>query len=384
MAAGRNPFVAESGARPPVLAGRDEQLTRMMRQLLELGDGHVVDPLVVTGREGMGRTAFAHEAARQARSHGWSPVVVAVEPGADLVVELARGFAAAALHRARRAGRSPMPELALARALARAAGADLPTEVDPAPLPPGTLADRAVHVARAVGRAVAEDDLRGGVSVFLDDAHVADPASRDVVLDVMEATTARPVRVAVVLLGLPGTGAPHHELGLPPLRIAEIADAVHRPAVAAGVEVTDEAVRHIARRCAGVPWFVQAVARAAWPGEQDPPVITADRVDAGLLAAEQAITCDFFGPVRDSLSPEESQWCRAAADLGDRASFPAVAHLLGDPAWFDRSRSVWGPVVDALASRGVLFGDDEHLCFAHPLFDRSLRADRRTDPAATS
>ena len=92
------------------------------------------------------------------------------------------------------------------------------------------------------------------------------------------------------------------------------------------------------------------------------------------MAAEHALSTRFFGPVLDTLDADETRIVRGVADLGEQATFPAVAHLLGDPDWFTPERSVLAPVCGALVRRGVLYPDGERLCLALPLLDRYLRS----------
>jgi hypothetical protein len=377
MSTGPNPFEAGDGVRPAVLTGRDAELTEVIRHLLALADGVVMPPLLVTARHGMGKTVFLHEVARQVRSHGWSPVVVPLGVGCELMVEVARGLAAAALHRARRAGRSPAPQLAEARAVAIAAGADLPLDTPPADLGAGGPSEVLAAALRAAGRSAREDDLRGGQVVLIDDAHHAPADDRRAVLDAVASAGREPARATIVLSGLPGTiprGTVCSEVGLPRLDAAAAVDAVRRPCEAAGVVIDEAALRAIVRRCAGVPWFVQAMAGAAWPAPTAPARITVEDVLGSVVAAEHALSTRFFGPVLDTLDADETRIVRGVADLGEQATFPAVAHLLGDPDWFTPERSVLAPVCGALVRRGVLYPDGERLCLALPLLDRYLRS----------
>jgi hypothetical protein len=374
----RNPFVAAAGARPPVVAQRDAELGALVRHLHGREAGRRAAPVAVTGLTGMGKSVLAHEAARRARALGWDPVVVAAAAGSDLLVELARGAAATVVHRGRRhppaAERGPVL-LGRLRALARAAGGELPVDVAPHASDAGDARSVALEHLRALGEAALADGGGGGHVLLVDDVHLADPARRADALAIAAALADAASRCVVVLVGQPGavdgTGVEVAEVALRRLDVAGVAEAVVAPAAAEGVRIDDGAVRAIARRCGGVPFFLQALAAATWPAERD-EVHTPD-VEAAVVAAERALARDFFGPVDAALDELERRVCRAVGGLGPGATFPAVAIALDDPHRFDPERSALHPVCERLVQRGVLHRRGEALRLSLPFFERYLR-----------
>lgn len=367
------PFVAAPGAKPPRLAGRSAVLDVLGDHLDAVHAGTGARVQAWTGRVGSGRTVLAHEAAKRAAQQGWAPAIVTVQRGTALEHDLARGAAAALLHRGRRHPEEHLlgELLGVVRSYAEAHGLELPLEPAAADISwsgeryadAGMMLERLATALRGVG---------AGLFLVFDDLDHAEPAARRDLLTAAAELTGAGSAFSMVASALPGSLPDELVVttAIGPLTPPELFDAVSWPAAELGVEVAHDTIAAIGRRTAGHPYFVQAFAREAWitaAGQR----ITPDDVAAVALPVERALKASFFAPVLDGLSPAEVRFVRAVADAGSAPTFAEVANRLGDPVRFDPATSRLAPVRDELLARGVLCRlEGDRLQFALPLFER--------------
>ncbi len=376
MHGGPSPFVAASGARPPHLAGRVEQLAAIDVAIERLGDGQPARTIGWIGLRGSGRTAIGHEAAKRAARLGWAPAIVSVERGGRLEHDLARGVAAALLHHRRR---HPAEErigemLGAARAYAGHHGLDLPVDGPDAEIswPGTTLADAGALLERIA------DGLRSigaGCLLVFDDVELADPTVFAALFGAaaLIAGAGKPALLAAT--ALPGSvrldTLDLHPLGA--LGPADVDEALTGPAARQGVSIGRDTVAAIGRRTDGHPLFVQAFAAHAWQ-RLDGPDLLPEHVADAAFDAEQDLRATFFSPVLDGLTPAELRFARALADEGGAATFDQIARRLGDPVRFDPATSRLAPVRDALLRDRVLIDTGDGLLrLAVPYLERYLR-----------
>ena len=374
------PYVALPGARPPVLAGRADVLAAVATQRDALAAAKAAYPVALTGRYGSGRTAAGDEIARAAARAGWAPAVIAIEPSTIVVHEIARGVAAMVLRRlaVEATDRAASALLATTRSFATAHHLELPLDVPPAVSPKwtGDVAADLEALFRQVGEAGAK--AHRGYLLVIDDSDLA-PGNGCAAAAAAASCVARAgLPLLTVFTGLPGTasmlGAALRDVAIRSLSPAEVNEAVAGPAHKLGVDVPPATIASIGRRSGGHPYFVQALARAAWEAADASPITAAD-VETGSLAAERELMTHFFGPVLDGLSSGERRFLRSMAEV-EHPTFEAISRLLGDANRFDPSSSQLAGVRDSLLERRVVFEANGALEYALPFFDRYVTATR--------
>ncbi len=152
------------------------------------------------------------------------------------------------------------------------------------------------------------------------------------------------------------------------LREQDAADAILLPAADLDVEIEAAAVRRIIEESGSYPYFLQEWAYHAWNAAPGPP-ITDDDVDSARPSVIDKLDRDFFRVRYDRLTPKESDYLQAMAELGPGPHRSGdIAEVLGVQV-----TSV-APRRSALIAKGMIYspahgGTD----FTVPLFDEFMK-----------
>lgn len=373
------------GSRPPVLAGRANELELLKERLAALRDGRPSSCVLVVGQIGNGRTTLVREFARSAADAGWSPAIVTLSASDDLGQQVARGLATAALH-LRQHRHDPSSTNALLRAahsFGLAYGVDLPVGADavgPEIGWSGRLHDDVAVVLEEVGTLCRQ--LESGLVLIFDDApgSVADELTVLVSAAANAAQAGLPVMVVVTgLASLPRLLADRWvaEVGVETVVVSQlgpddIAEAVVEPARRSGRPFTLDGLESFVRRCRGLPTFAQLLARHAWLASEGP--ITEHDVAIGAAAVERHLVTSVYEPIHRALSPAHRRFLQALSEEGGTASFETIRRRLGDTNRFDPNASGLVAMRDDLFARDVLASPDgQTLEFTLAGFDRYIQ-----------
>jgi DNA-binding SARP family transcriptional activator/tetratricopeptide (TPR) repeat protein len=337
-----------------MFVGRAVELARAAAALRGARDAEV-SALLVRGPTGIGKSAFCRQVAARARDDGWRVVTVrATASGAPY------GPIGAALEQLLADRTSALQALP---ARTRAVLAELTPLAAPAPPVGGRLTRH--HVIAALRRVLA---LPAGAAqapptlVVVDDAHLADDATADV-LHQLAATSARSLLVLLACRSEPGAtraarglaelardgGTVRIDLG--PLDREEIAALV---AVGADEPPRPEAVERIARIGEGNPFFTLELARA----------LTTDTTGALPATVREAIAARFV-----DLDPGTVTLLATLAVSAEDLDLTTVLALTGldEPAA--------SAPLDAALHAGVLVVEGTRLRFRHELVRQALADD---------
>src|ERR1700761_1353266 len=83
MRAEENPYTPNAGAKPPALAGRDDELQAFQVLLARLLNGHTEQSMLVTGLRGVGKTVLLTKFEEMAREAGWQTVEAEITKNSD-------------------------------------------------------------------------------------------------------------------------------------------------------------------------------------------------------------------------------------------------------------------------------------------------------------
>ena len=153
-----------------------------------------------------------------------------------------------------------------------------------------------------------------------------------------------------------------------PLADPEAELAIVKPATAAGVDFTPEAVAAIVSRTRGYPYFLQEWGKHTWAVAQQTLIVATD-VDIASIAAVAALDESFFRVRFDRLTPSEKTYLRAMAELG------AGPHRSGDIAEkLGKAVTSLGPIRNNLISKGMIWSPSHgDTAFTVPLFDEFMK-----------
>jgi hypothetical protein len=357
-----NPYAPGSGARPPLLAGRGDELALLDELIIRTSAGLPGRGIVLTGLRGVGKTVLLDRLRRRAEDAGWLTVGIdgqSGESGRSCVRrQLAQGLSLAA-RRLQRVGLTERVRAALAtvRSFGMAIG--------------GVSIDLGVEAS--VGRAdtgIAEIDLQETIG-DLTPALVENGAAlllvidevQDVDLDLLGAlltaqhTACRTEQpFFIVAAGLPNSAAVLCEARsyagrmfsfrrIEALDPATAADAVRTPARAIGMDWDDDALECVVRCSGGYPIHLQTFAAFAWSTALSGSAITLADAEAGVERGQADLDAGFFPSWWERANDVEQEYLRIVARHAPEPVRPSDV----DPD--DRVASV----ATSLIRKGLLF-----------------------------
>jgi hypothetical protein len=379
-----NPYTPNAGAKPPLLAGRDEQLAVFDLLLARLRRGRTERSMIITGLRGVGKTVLLGEFRTAAEAAGW----VAVE--AEITKQTAFGQRMALL--ARRALLQVAPRARWTERARRAAGvlksftltvaadgawtAGLDLEAVEGEADSGQLADDLTDVFVALGEAARDHDT--GVVFLFDEIQFLSAVEFEALIAALHKTVQRSVPVTMAAAGLPqiprlaGEAKSYAErlFTFPEIGRLPEEDAVEAlvgPAKAAGADIEPAAALEIVSYAEGYPFFIQEYGKAVW--DAAPSTTVGLDVVMGVRALVDAtLDAGFFRVRAERAAAHELRYLRAMAALGPgphRAS--AVAAALG------KTSAQLAPIRARLIDKGLLYTPSYGLAaFTVPQFDRYL------------
>jgi hypothetical protein len=153
-----------------------------------------------------------------------------------------------------------------------------------------------------------------------------------------------------------------------PLKEQAAGTAIRKPAAAAGVEITEDALQRILQETHCYPYFLQEWGKHAWDTATASPITLQD-VQTASRAAVAALDESFFRVRFDRLTPLEKKYMRAMAAIG------SGPHRSGDIAEkLHRKVTSLGPTRSQLISKGMIWSPSHgDTAFTVPLFDEFMR-----------
>jgi hypothetical protein len=379
-----NPYTPNAGARPPLLAGRDEELAAFDLLLSRLARGRTQQSMIITGLRGVGKTVLLGEFRTMAEGHGW----VAVEAEITRQTEFAQRMALLARRallqiaprarwreRARRAaGVLRSFTLTVSAEGSWTAGLDLdPVEGE---ADSGLLAEDLTDVLVNLGEAAREQET--GVVFLLDEMQFLSREELEALIAALHRTVQRALPITLAGAGLPliprlaGEAKSYAERLFTFPVIGRLAEeealrALVRPAEEASVGFEQQAALGIVSYAEGYPYFIQEYGRAAWDASPS-PIIGVEVVEEVRALVDAKLDGGFFRVRAERAAPHELRYLRAMASLGPgphRAS--AVAAALGTTS------ARLAPTRSRLIEKGLLYTPSYGLAaFTVPQFDRHL------------
>ncbi len=379
-----NPYTPNAGARPPLLVGRDDQLSTFDVLLARLQHGYTEQSMIITGLRGVGKTVLLGEFREKAEGLGWVAVEAEVAKHADLGVRAAQLARRALLHvapkarwkdRARRAA-GVLKSFTLTVSSEGALTAGLDVEPVEGVADSGELAEDLSDLFVALGEAARDHDT--GVVFLFDEIQFLSPPHFEALIAALHKTVQRALPVTLVGAGLPqiprlaGEAKSYAERlfkfpHIGSLERGQAVEALVGPARALDTDFTRPAVDFIVDYTEGYPYFLQEYGKTAWDEAESSPV-TLKVVRAVRPLVEAKLDGGFFKVRAERTTQFELRYLRAMAELGPQPHKASdVAGALG------RTSDQLGPTRSRLIDKGLLYTPGYGLAaFTVPQFDRYL------------
>lgn len=381
-----NPYAPGAGTPPPELAGRDELREQVRVAVERLRRGSPSKSILMVGLRGVGKTVLLDRMRDDAEASGIHTLRIEAPEGRSLPALLAPELRVALLRLSRNEQAKALGERAL-RALAGFARAlkvkfhDIEVGVDFDPEP--GLADNGdlEHDLAALLETVGAAAQRAGTALvlFIDELQYVKEDELAALITGLHRTAQRKLPVALVGAGLPqlrgrmGRAKSYAERLFDFPEIGELPppaarQALVKPALDQGVEITEDALEQILVETHRYPYFLQEWGKHAWQVAERSPITLRDVQNASAVALA-ALDASFFRVRFDRLTLAEKRYVRTMAQLGPGP------HRSGDVAEaVGRKVTSLAPIRNQLIAKGMIFSPSHgDTAFTVPLFDEFLR-----------
>ena len=389
-----NPYAPGAGYPPPELAGRDKLREQARISLARLRAGRAAKSLMLVGLRGVGKTVLLDQLRLDADAEGICTVRSETPENRSLPAVLAPQLRLALLH----LNRTEAAKDAVLKGLRALAGFarglkvkyhDLEVGLDAIPEPGladnGDLEIDLTALLEQTGRAA--QSANTAVVLFIDELQYVQQDQFAALIAALHRCAQGKLPVTIVGAGLPQLRALAGEAKSYAERLFEFAtigplstekaagqvmsdaeQALLKPALDNGVDITADAVAEILRQTQGYPYFLQEWGKSSWDVATGSP-ITLEDVKQASLEAVAALDESFFRVRFDRLTLKEKRYLRAMAELG------AGPHRSGDIAGvLGKAVYSFGSIRQELIEKGMIWSPSHgETAFTVPLFDKFMQ-----------
>lgn len=368
-----NPYAPGAGTPPPLLAGRDAIIADVEVIIGRAGRGHPVQPIVLSGLRGVGKTVLLLQFRTVARNAHWLAELIEARPGGDLRAQLAEALPPMVRTvnrhwrnkaRAKRVAAVAASFARTVQATLRLGGITIDVEPEAGVADSGDLESDLTELLTALGEGAREEGV--GAALFIDELHDVPPEQLSAVVGAAHRLNQDRLPVIIGGAGLPPVGRVLSEARsyaerlfsirpVGPLDADSTRAAFARPAADAGVAIDADALDALVEISEGYPFFVQVYGKHAWDLAEDSPITLSD-VELAKPRAYSELVHSFFQPRYERATMAERRYLHALADLGvEPAPSADVAAKLG------ASPSRVSPQRDSLLDKGLIYAPDRGL-----------------------
>lgn len=382
----RNPYTPNAGARPPLMAGRDDLLANFDVLLARLELGRSEQSMIITGLRGVGKTVLLGEFKRKAETRDW--VTIEIEASKydetrfrEEIYHKVRSalFAISPMkkwgERARRAA-SVLKSFGMTIDPSGALTASFDVEAIDGVADSSILSTDMTDLFVNLGRAAQEH--KRGVVLLIDEVQFLNKAQLEALIAALHKTVQETIPITMVGAGLPqiaelaGDAKSYAERlfkfpAIGHLDSKSAQSALRDPALDEGVEFTNEALELAEKLTGRYPYFIQEIGASIWSVAENSPILLEDvrQAESGYLAK---LDGSFFRVRLDRATPLQSAYMRAMAGLGSEPQKASdVAAAMG------RESSEVGPTRAELINMGLLYTPEHgYAAFTVPHFDQFM------------
>ena len=382
-----NPYTPNAGATPPLIVGRDDQLSSFDLLLARLERGRTEQSMIITGLRGVGKTVLLGQFRKKATARRWATIEIEVSKhdNDDFRKQLGRECRSALFQISPKArwGLRARRLAAVIRSFTLAVDPDgritagLDAQPEEGAADSGDLVVDLTELLVAVGEAAAEH--KTGLVLLLDEIQFLRREQLEAIVAAIHKTVQRELPITMVGAGLPqiaelaGEAKSYAERlfkfpAIGDLDEDEARAALSKPAAEEGATFEDSALMLAAEVTGRYPYFLQELGYAVWPLASDNRITRAD-VEQAQRVYEEKLDSSFFRVRLDRATELEQAYLRAMAELGPEPQLAsAVARLL------NRSSEQCGPTRSGLIEKGLLYTPSHgYAAFTVPHFDQFMR-----------
>lgn len=382
----RNPYTPNAGAKPDVLAGRDDQLASFETLLQRVARGRSARSMIITGLRGVGKTVLLGKFRDTALAQDWSVLdhEVSRHDDQDFRRQLALSLRTILFDLAPRARWTERFRVAAAAISSFTLSVDqmgtfragLNVDSIEGLADHGDLAMDLTDVFLALGAAA--KDHGKGVVILLDEVQFLSSRQLEAVIMALHKTVQRSLPLILVGAGLPqvaelaGDAKSYAErlFTFPTIGNLDSDDsllALREPAILEDADYEEEALALAHQVTSGYPYFIQELGWAAWGVASSSPITRKDVEDA-VDHYQAKLDGSFFRVRLDRATDLQTAYLRAMAELGPEPHKAAdVAVLL------DRESTQLGPTRAELIDMGLLYTPHHgYAAFTVPHFDQFM------------
>lgn len=383
----RNPFNPGAGSRPPLLAGRDEQLEAIDVAIRRLSIGRFERSIILKGLRGVGKTVLLSEFGRNAEREQWIHDHVEATEKTRLAATMAT------------LSRRVLTELSLKeRVKERARWAlGVVRSFVKVHVPAGEAGSLTIDFEAQPGRADSgqlDVDLSGlliemgetaalagtGTFITIDEMQYLAKDELSPLIVALHRICQRGLPVLIAGAGLPSLPGLAGEARSYAERLFAYADigslapddarkALVQPAEDEGARWSEAALERVVVCTEGYPYFLQEFGKQAWNIADGPSIELAD-VEAVLPLVEDDLDRGFFRARIDKTTDAEREYLKAMANLGGPGPYKSgdVSRSMG------KETTQTAPVRDSLIKRGLCYAPRHgEIAFTVPMFDAFVR-----------
>ena len=376
-----NPFSPGAGTRPPAFVGRDELLEAYRVALRRTASGRPGKSLMPIGLRGVGKTVLLNRFVEMSEDEEFvSGFIEAPETGdfkkllagrlRSILLELDQGSVSRAVKRALGALKSFTYTFQ--------DGTSMSVNVDAltGTADSGVLADDITDLLVETGKAA--QDRRRGILLAIDEVQYLSEQELAALITAIHRTVQLSLPVILVGAGLPqlpglaGDAKSYAERLFNFPEIGSLNDEHARevlvvPAAQESVEFTDDALGRLLKFTRGYPYFLQEWGYHVWNVAPESP-ITLEHVDTAADGVQDQLDQNFFRVRMDRLTPAETAYLAAMAELGPGP------HRSGDIAGkLDVKVQSVAPRRSGLIRKGMIYSPSHgDTAFTVPMFDDFL------------
>ncbi|MDP9831955.1 ATP-binding protein [Trueperella abortisuis] len=382
-----DPYTPNAGAKPTVLAGREDELDQFEVLLARSMKGRPARSMIITGLRGVGKTVLLNEFRERAERSGWVTVEFEASKHDEgrFRQQIAMKLRTALLRISSRARWDERLEKA-ARVLSSFSMSFDPDGAISASLNItdfAGLADSQVleydltELLVSVGEAAQAH--KRGVVLLIDEIQFLDRNQLESLIMAIHKTVQRALPITLVGAGLPqiaelaGDAKSYSERlftfpKIDSLNVADASKAFADPARQEGVAWEEDALQRAIAVTEGYPYFIQELGSAVWRTAPSSPFRRHD-VDNAIPLFESRLDESFFRVRLDRATPLQAAYLRAMAELGpDPQKASAVANVI------HRGSQSLGPTRSELINMGLLYTPSHgYAAFTVPQFDRFMQ-----------
>ncbi len=376
-----NPYRPGAGTAPPALIGRDELIDGFGVTVRRALSGRPGKSYMAIGLRGVGKTVLLNRFAEIADQEGMEVAFIEAPETGDfrtiLAIRLRKVLLSMRTSPARRAVNKALGVLrSFSYQLPDGSSLQIGVDAIEGLGDSGVLSEDLTDLLEAAGEAAREAST--GFVLAVDEVQYLAAEELAAIISAIHRTTQRDLPVILVGAGLPqlpglvGDAKSYAErlFDFPEvgsLSPEDAAAALLIPAHELGVEFDDNAIELVIEESHGYPYFIQEWGSHAWNGSTESPITEGDIRSIQPSVIDQ-LDRNFFKVRFDRLTPKESEYLKAMAELGPGP------HRSGDIATRLRVKveSV-GPRRSQLIGKGMIYSPAHgDTAFTVPLFDEYL------------